>query len=76
MNLNLTTIELVPAYGRSYKTVQEFQKDFDLGLDFNIKFGPMMNKEDLQYMLDDGVQNVYIKINHRNVYLIRNGSLK
>lgn len=39
---------LVPAYGRTYKTVEAARKDWDAGKDFRILNGPYCSIRDLE----------------------------
>ena len=70
------TIELKPAYGRLYKTQKQFKKDFNDRKDFLIMNGPYMSKDNVNLMLEEGILNIYIKINFATVYVVRLGTIQ
>lgn len=57
-------VELLPAYGRTYKTKQECIQDWTAGRDFKIVGGPYCSVRD---------QN-YLRLNYSTVWILWNGS--
>lgn len=53
-------MELVPAYGRDYKSKTAMLADFNANKDFKIANGPYTNKSDLMKL---GVRTVLIRYN-------------
>ena len=71
------TIELFPAYGRTYQTIKSFTKDWNDNKDFHTDKGSYTSKEELLNLKEKlGIENIFIMINHKAVYTFRNGELK
>lgn len=70
------TIELLPAYGRLYKTQKSFKNDFNDRKDFLIKNGSYMSKYDLSHMIRNGTETIFIQIKYTNIYIVRFGKIQ
>ena len=60
-------IELIPAYGRTYKNMNEAKKDWDNGLDFQVFNGPYCSIRDINKLVNDYSKVVLVCCNERNV---------
>jgi hypothetical protein len=56
-------LELIPAYGRTYETLEETLTDWHMGYDFKIWKGPYCSKRDVDQMLEMGYTHVHFIYN-------------
>lgn len=71
------TLQLKPAYGRKYTTIKSFKEDFIKNLDFLCNGTTSYTSiRDIDYMINNGIENLFIEINNKNHYIIRNGKIQ
>jgi hypothetical protein len=77
INPHITTLILVPAYGRDYKNENDLLKDWDKDLDFAIvntdyKGGKYINKSDFYRYRNEVTPNLkYIKFRYNKIRKVK-----
>jgi len=69
------TIELIPAYGRRYKTQKAMKADFKNNKDFASELG-YTSIRDLESMVKQEIETVYCQVNNTIIYIVRFGKIQ
>ena len=56
----MTTLHLIPAYGRRYTSIDEARDAWNLGLDFKIRGGPYCSSRDVELLKKSGYTRIEV----------------
>ena len=56
----MTTLRLLPAYGRRYTSKAQAREAWDLGLDFKIRGGPYCSSRDVELLKKNGYTRIEV----------------
>ena len=69
------TLRVFPSYGREYKNKKEMLKDWNDKKDFQTERGQYFSRIDINDIVKNGIETVYIEINNKTIYIVRFGSI-